>query len=244
MGLGRLDPAEHRVEARRAHEGEHPLVLGDVEGRLAGETERIAIAGLPLDQVRQELLGGLLIRDEVVVHEVDGDRAGRHDLVQLAQNLLRRLEPRIAAVQPGNVAELARVRAAARELDARDEVLSQPDEGVRGHGKVRHGQPLHRLEADLTRRAAVVGVEVLEEPVGAVAQLAQMQHVGLGIVLGAAGRRGPPHRHGPALRMRPRDHVVDVAALDVHARHEDRVGPPEVACGGSARALVHEAHLP
>src|SRR5207247_2091945 len=82
----------------------------------------------------------------------DGDRAGRHDLVQLAQNLLRRLEPRIAAVQPGNVAELARVRAAARELDARDEVLSQPDEGVRGHGKVRHGQALHRLEAAPTRR--------------------------------------------------------------------------------------------
>ena len=33
----------------------------------------IPVAALPLDQVRQQLQRGLLVADEVVVHEVDGD---------------------------------------------------------------------------------------------------------------------------------------------------------------------------
>ena len=40
-------------EARLAHQGEDPPVLRQVQRRLAGEAQRVAAAGLPLDEVRE-----------------------------------------------------------------------------------------------------------------------------------------------------------------------------------------------
>ncbi len=73
--LGRLDAAEHGNEARRAHAGEHPLILREIQRRLAGEAQRISAAGLLLDEVREQLQLGLLVADEVVIHEVDRQHA-------------------------------------------------------------------------------------------------------------------------------------------------------------------------
>src|SRR5207237_10029675 len=79
---------------------------------------------------------GLLVADEVVVDEVDRLRAGRAEAVQLGEHLRGLLEAGIPSVQGRDVAELAGVRAPARELDAREEVLAQGDELI---GRDREG---------------------------------------------------------------------------------------------------------
>jgi len=143
----RLDAAEDRDEPRLPHERQHPLVLGDVERRLAGEPQRIPVRALPFDQVGQELERRLLVADEVVVDEVDTGRSSGHDLVELGQHLGRRLEPRILAIERGDVAELARVRAAARELDVSEEVPPDRRQVIGRHREVGQGQARGRLEA-------------------------------------------------------------------------------------------------
>ena len=55
LGIGRLDAAEHRLEHRLAHQLEDLRPLGDVERRLAGERQRITVALLPFDEMRQQL---------------------------------------------------------------------------------------------------------------------------------------------------------------------------------------------
>ena len=244
VGLRRLDPAEHRDEARLAHEREHALVRGDVQRRLAREAQRVAVAHLPLDQVRQEIERGLLVADEVVVHEVDAGGAAGRDPVELGQHLLRRLEARVAPVERRDVAELARVRAPARELDVGDEVLADVDQVVGRRRELGERQPLGGLEAELALRPARVRVEILEEPVRRVAELAQVQDVGVGVELGASRHRGPAEDDGLAVSMGARDQVEDLRALDVHARGQHRVRPAEVGVRGAPRVLVHEAQLP
>ena len=97
-----------------AHQLENLGLLGDVERRLAGELQRIAVLLLPCDQMRQHFVRGLAIADEIVVDEIDDGRMpalAAHG-IELGDDLLRRLQPRLAAVEVGDVAELAEVRTA------------------------------------------------------------------------------------------------------------------------------------
>src|SRR6185503_16822525 len=110
----------------------------------------------------------------------------------------------------------ARVGTATRVLDTRDEVIPQGDQAVRGGGKPGEGQPLDGLEATLLRRAPVLPVEIFDQPVGRVAELADVNDVGSRVVLGTAGHRRPAQDHGTALRVCTRDDVLDVRELDVH----------------------------
>ena len=122
-GIGRLDAAEDGRERRLAHQLEDFRRLGDVERRLARQQQRIAVALLPLDQVRQHLAHGALVGDEIVVDEIDrGRQSAGHELVEFGAHLLGRLVSRDAAVERGDAAELALARAAAGELDAAEEI--------------------------------------------------------------------------------------------------------------------------
>jgi len=87
-------------------------------------------------------------------------------------------------------------------------------------------------------------IEVFDDAVGGVAELADVQQVGVRIVLGAAGDRGTADDDRTVVRVRTRDDVVDLRLLDVHARHEYRVGPAKVVGGRRLRVLVDEAHVP
>ena len=89
VGFGRFDPAEDRVERGLAHHRQHVRRTGDVEGRLAGEGDRVAVLLLPRDQVRQQLLDRLAVADDVVVDEVHGaGDAVRQQLVEFGGDLL------------------------------------------------------------------------------------------------------------------------------------------------------------
>ena len=108
VGLWRLDPTEDRVEGGLAHQGQDVGRAGDVERRLAGEVQRVAVPLLPGDEVRQQLLDGLPVADDVVVDEIDRPvDAELEQLVELGADALRALQARHAAVEAGNVAELA-----------------------------------------------------------------------------------------------------------------------------------------
>ena len=78
-------------------------LLGDIERRLAGEHHRVAGSLLPLDQMRQHLLRGLAVADEIVIDEIDGagGSLGCENRIEFGDDLLRRLEPRLAPVKAG-----------------------------------------------------------------------------------------------------------------------------------------------
>ena len=155
LRIGRLDAAEHRREQRLAHQLEDFRPLGDVERRLAGQQQRIAVALLPLDQVRQQLAHGALVGDEIVVDEIDrGGQPAGHELVELGADLLGRLVARDAAVERRDVAELALIRAAAGELDAAEEIAVDLRQLVGRDREFGQLAPLVGGEHDLARRAA------------------------------------------------------------------------------------------
>src|SRR5438034_2247438 len=58
-----------------------------------------------------------------------------------------------------------------------------------------------------------MGVEVLDDAVGGIAELADVQEVGLRIVLGTARDRGPAEDDHAPVTVRARDDVVDEGAL-------------------------------
>ena len=142
--LRRLDADEHADEVRLLHQLENVGLLGDVERRLAGEHHRIVVALLPLDEMRQHLLGGLAVADEIVVDEVERGRRVRlrEDEIELGDDLLRRLHARLAAVKARDVAELAEVRAARRELHRAEQVAAERDLVVGGNREVGERQAL------------------------------------------------------------------------------------------------------
>ena len=125
--LRRLDADEDGEEAGLPHQLENLGLLGHVERRLAGELQRVAVLLLPGHEMGQHLLRGLAVGDEIVVDEVDDGRVvGLADEgVELGQQLLGRLQPRLPAIERRNVAELAAIRAAGGELQRAEQVFLQ-----------------------------------------------------------------------------------------------------------------------
>src|SRR5207253_5912948 len=124
--------------------------LGDVERRLAGEDERVAVSPLPRDEMGQEFAHGAAVSDEIVVDEINraGEPAGAH-LVEFGGDLRRRLEARRAAVERRDVAKIALIGAAARVLDAAGEITVEFRKLVGGEGEVGEVAPFARDEDDL-----------------------------------------------------------------------------------------------
>ena len=114
VGIGGLDAAEDGDEEGVPHLLEDLGPLGDVERRLAGEPRDVAGSLLPLDEMGQQVQRRLAVADEIVIDEIH--RVGHSafaQLVEFGDNLLRRLEARIAAIEPRNVAEFALIGTAA-----------------------------------------------------------------------------------------------------------------------------------
>src|SRR5262249_47310565 len=100
-------------------------LLGQVKRCFAGKLQWIITAALPFDEMRQHFPRCFAVADEIVIHKVDHCWVPRlfENLIQFVRNLLWLFEPRLAAIEGGNVKKLAAVRAATRKLQAPDEVM-------------------------------------------------------------------------------------------------------------------------
>ena len=154
-GSGVSMPQKIGDEVRLAHLLENLRPLGDVERRLAGEPRHVAGPLLPLDQMRHQVQRRLAVADEIVIDEIHRvGHAAFAQLVEFGDDLLRRLEARIAAIEAGDVAEFALIGTAARILDAAEEILSGLGELIGRNRKLGHRQAVGGLQHHLLRRAA------------------------------------------------------------------------------------------
>ncbi len=190
-------------------------------------------------------LRGLAVADEIVVDEIDHRRMhlAPHG-VEFGGDLLRRLEPRLPAVEAGDVAELAQIRTAARELNRQHQVALERDEVVGRDRKVLQRQPLLGDERQRGRRPRRIGIDQRNDLVGGVAHLADMQVVDLGIHLGRRRGRRAAQRHRLAGRMRAVGDVVDLRGLHVHAADHHHIGPGEIGGGRGVDVFVDETDRP
>src|SRR3984957_14825483 len=139
LRLRRLDPNEDREEAGLAHERENVDLLCDVQCRLAGELQRIAVPLLPIDQMRQQIARRFAVADEIVVDQINDRRMASlgHKGVEFGKKLFGRLESRLPPIQGRNVAEFAPIWAAAGELERSDEIARERHGVVARKGKAR-----------------------------------------------------------------------------------------------------------
>ena len=157
------------------------------------------------------------IGNEVVVDEVDGLGSALTQPVQLRDDLLRSLQPRDASIECGDIAELACVGAAARKLDAREEILGELDKLIRRHWEVLKLEALAGREDKLSLGPAVEAIQKCDELVGRVTELADMDEVCVGVQLGGTGGGGSAERHRASAFVRPLYDVIDGGTLHVHA---------------------------
>ncbi len=122
--------------------------------------------------MRQHFTGGLAVADEVVVDEVQARGGGllRKNEIQLLDQLLRRLEPRLPAVQIGNIAKLALVRASRGELQGAQQVLIEFQQVVCRFGKIAQTESMGAGVAHLLRRGSHRGIQTGYQIIGGLAE--------------------------------------------------------------------------
>jgi hypothetical protein len=217
----------------------------DVQRGFAGEGNRVAVAPLPGDQVRQQLLRRPSVGDEVVVDEVNrAVDAAFEQFVELAGDLSGSLQQRNAAIKAGNVAKFATVGTTTGELDAAQEVAIDLSQFVGRRRAVGERSALVGGQHHLLWRPGAIRGQTNEQLLGRVAQLAEVKVVELAIIV-RAGRHRRPAEHGrPAGQVGATTDVVDLPTLNVHAADEHRLGPREVGLASRRQALVDETEPP
>src|SRR3984957_3302306 len=156
---------EYRIESGLAHHGEYLGLFGDIQRRLAGKGNRVAMSLLPRHQMRQHVPRRLTIADEVVVDKIQAGRMRflRQNEIELADQLLRGFHPRLAPVQVGYIAKLAQVRASRGKLQGPEQILVELDEVVGRIRKVSQSRALGAGAAYLPRRRVDSGIEFGDE---------------------------------------------------------------------------------
>jgi hypothetical protein len=213
---------------------------------VASQPKRSGCPFLPFDEMRQHLARRLAVADEIVVDEIDERRiaALRQHGVELGGELLRRFQPRLPAVQRRYVAELAAIGTAAGELQRAEQIAIKPDEVIGRDGKVGQRQPLRGLESHLRGRRRAILIEQGNEPVGAVADLADVQIIEIRVHFRCARHRWTAECRHLAGRFRAAGDVVNLRRLNVHAADKDDIGPGEIRGAGRLDVLVNEADRP
>ena len=214
---------------RDAHLLQNLGPLGDVECRLAGQPHHVAGPLLPLDQMRQQVKRRLAIADEIVVDEIHrvGDAAFAQ-FVEFGDDLLRRFQARIAAVEAGDVAELALIGAAARILDAAEEIFFDLGQLVGRNRKLASSHAIGGLQHHLLLGARRIARQTRDQFVGGIAEFADMEIVERGIIIRTGADRRPADRDRQIEVMGAAADVVHLLALDVHAADEHRFRPLEI----------------
>ena len=117
-------PTNTPMKLASRHQFQEFGIVGEVERGFGRELERVVMRFEPLGELRKERLDGLLVADEVVVHEVDVTAIAQAvELIELCEHLCVGLGAWHAPVKFDDVAELAGERAAARELHADVEIV-------------------------------------------------------------------------------------------------------------------------
>jgi len=235
----RFDADEHPGEVRRAQQRQQLRVAGHVDRGLGSEAEAPAVPALVPGQVAQQRLGALLVPDQVVVDEEHVVHAERAQPIQLAADLLRCLGTRPAPEHDDDVAELAVVRAAARELQADVGVTLEAQQIEARHRRIGqiHGAalPVQGLRA--------AGLEVAAELRPLVLGLAGDHGIGVpGERLRAQRGITAAGDHVTAARTVPGEQFALARQLHAHAAHADHVGPRIER--HPLDVLVDDAHLP
>ena len=125
-----------------------------------------------------------------------------------------------------------------------EQVAIEPDQVVGRHGKIRKRQSLGGLEARLRRGRGAILVQARDQPVGAVADLADVDVVELRIHFRRAGDGRAAERDDLAGRFGAAGDVADLRRLNVHAADKHGIGPGEI--GGARRRdiFIDEADRP
>ena len=166
----RLDAHEDAREVGRAQELEEPGPLRDGDGHLRRELDRVVVLPAEVREGLEELLGELLVPDQVGVGEAHVPAPEGRDGLDLLQDLGDRLQPGDAAVGDDDVAELTRERATPGRLDEVVEVVTLPDEVEPRDRRQAHvdvadllvdglGSPRQEIPAELGPRVLGLAVE-------------------------------------------------------------------------------------
>ncbi len=195
--------------------------------------------------MRQQVERGLAVADEIVIDEIDrAHDAAFEQLVEFGDDLLRRLQPRIAAIEARNVAELALVGAAARILDAAEEIAGDLGKLIGRDRKPGHVEPVGGLQHDLPLGPRRIARQPRDQLIGRIAEFADMEIVERRIIVRTGADRGSADRDRKIVGMRAAADIVHLLALDMHAADEHGFRPFEILCRRGADVLVDEAHRP
>jgi hypothetical protein len=196
--------------------------------------------------MRQHLLGGLAVADEIVVDEIQRVRRvrlGEHE-VELGNDLLRRFHARLAPVKAGDVAEFAGIGAARGELHGAEQVAAERNGAVGRDREIGQRQALLGVEHHLRSGPLQALVEVPYDRVGGITQLAEMQVVVARIHF-RRGRHRRAAQHGDLSGcLGAALDIVDLLDLDMHAGDQHNIGPGEIRIGGGSDVFVDEANRP
>ena len=191
-----LDPDEDGRDVGIAQEAQQLLVLGDIQRHLRVEVEGVVVLFPPRRHRAQQLLGELLVPDEVVVNQEHLLGAQPTALADLLHHLLDPLHARPTPIDDDDVAELAVEGTAPRELDGKRVVGVHVEQVKARHGRQAHvgflfcrvlGLPGPRLEVVHELRPGLLGLAV-EQNVAVLTELVGTQR-GVG---SADGDEAPP----------------------------------------------------
>ena len=201
---------------------------------------------LPFDKVGQHLARCLAIANKIVVDEIDSLRTIRLLAygVEFTDNLLRCLEPGLAAIEARYVAEFAAIGAAARKLQCQQQIIPQPHQVIGRDRKITERNALLRAKLHLRGRRHDARIQPFDQGVGSIAEFAEVQIIDIRIHFRGGRDRGPAKNHDPAGRLDARQNVTDLRRLNVHAAGEDRIRPGEVGGRGRPDVFVDETDLP
>ncbi len=179
--------------------------------------------------MRQQLERGLAVADEIVIDKIHRPHdAAFQELIELRGDLLRALEPGIAAVEAGNIAELALIGTAARILDAAQEVMLDIGEFIGRDRKAGHLDAIDRRQHLLLLGTGRIARQARDQFVGRVAQFADVEIVERGIVIRTGADRRPPDRDRQIEGVGATADIVHLLALDVHPADQHSFRPLEV----------------
>ncbi len=100
------------------------------------------------------------------------------------------------------------------------------------------------LQDDLPLGPPDVPREDRDQLLGRITEFADMEIIGIGIIVGTGGYRRAAEGDGLFMPMRSAADVVDLPTLNMHAADEHGIGPGEIAVLGRLHILVDEAHIP
>src|SRR5262249_29619922 len=105
------------------------------------------------------------------------------------RDLLRRLQARIAAIESGDIAELALIGTPAGILDAAEKIALELGKFIGRNWKAGHVETFDRLEHHLLPRTRTIAGETRDQLVCRIAQFADVKIVKRWIVVGTRAHR-------------------------------------------------------